>query len=401
MCLRVMRSDVAILTGGGDRPYALGLAASLLDEDIAFDFIGSDFLESPSLQKNEKFRFLNLRGNVDPDVSLLRKIARVLMYYMRLLRYAAISDPKVFHILWNNKVESFDRTILLIYYRFLRKRLVLTVHNVNARKRNGNDGFINRFTLKIQYRLVDHMFVHTKKMKRELQDEFGVPARKISIIPFGINSTVANTAMSCIEARRQLGLSNRHKSILFFGTITPYKGLEYLVEAMARVVATLPECRLIIAGRPKGGAKAYWANIERWISALGLGDKVIQRIGYVPDAEIEVFFKAADVVVLPYLERMVSQSGVLFLGYNFGLPVITSEVGALREDILEGETGFVCKAGDPTALSAAIERFFASDLYNRLDIHRREIISFANERYSWAKVAATTKKVYRSLGINV
>jgi glycosyltransferase involved in cell wall biosynthesis len=389
-----MRSDVAILTGGGDRPYALGLAASLLEEGITFDFIGSDFLESPSLQKNEKLRFLNLRGNMDPDVSLSRKITRILTYYMRLLKYAAISDPKVFHILWNNKLESFDRTILLIYYRLFRKRLVLTVHNVNILKRDGNDGFINRVTLKIQYRLVDHMFVHTEKMKRELQDKFGVPAQKISIIPFGINSTVPNTAMSRIEARRRLGLSDRHKPILFFGNIAPYKGVEYLVEAMSHVVATLPECRLIIAGRPKG-AEDYWANIERRISALGLGDKVIQRIGYVPDAEIEVFFKAADVFALPYVE--VFQSGVLFLGYNFGLPVIASNVGALREDILDGKTGFVCEAGDPAALSAAIEHFFASDLYNSLDIRRCEIFNFASEHYSWAKVAAMTKNVYRSL----
>ena len=54
------------------------------------------------------------------------------MYYAKLIRYAATAKPKIFHILWNNKFESFDRTLLMLYYRFLGKRIVLTAHNVNA-----------------------------------------------------------------------------------------------------------------------------------------------------------------------------------------------------------------------------------------------------------------------------
>ena len=61
------------------------------------------------------------------------------------------------------------------------------------------------------------------------------------------------------------------------------------------------------------------------------------------------------------------QSGVLFLGYNFGLPVIASDVGSLREDIVEGKTGFVCKPRDPIDLAKEIERYFSSELYRRLD----------------------------------
>ena len=389
-----MRPEVAILTGGGDRPYALGLAGSLISEGIAFDFVGSDFLEAPELRQNALVRFLNLRGDMAPDASLARKVARVLGYYVRLLRYATSSEPRIFHILWNNRVESFDRTLLLCYYRLLGKRLVYTVHNVNARKRDGNDGALNRLTLRIQYQLVDHLFVHTEKMKRELQDEFGVSPAKVSVIPFGINSTVPNTALTCTEARRKLGLRESDKTILFFGNIAPYKGVAYLVEAMDLLLRVVPECRLIIAGRPKG-AESYWAAVEQRISTLGIRDRVIERIEYVPDAETEIYFKAADVLVLPYTH--VFQSGVLFLGYNFGVPVIASDVGSLREDIIEGKTGFVCERADPPALAAALERFFSSDLYGRLESRRSEIRDFAADRYSWTKVATITKGVYRSL----
>jgi glycosyltransferase involved in cell wall biosynthesis len=383
-----------LLTGGQDRPYALGLAWSLIAEGVSFDFIAGDFLEAPELRASPYVRFLNLRGDASPDAPLATKVTRVATYYIRLLWYAATSRADVFHILWNNKVESFDRTLLLLYYRFCGKRIVLTVHNVNAGKRDGNDSVLNRLTLWIQYRLVDHLFVHTDQMRRELENDFGVSPANISVIPFGINSTVPETTLSGVEARRRLGITESNKVILFFGNIAPYKGLDYLVEAFALVAPQLPECRLVIAGRPKG-AESYWSGIESRIGSLGLGSRVIQRIEYVPDDETEIYFKAADVLVLPYTK--VFQSGVLFLGYNFGLPVIAADVASLKEDIVEGETGFVCPPRDPAALAGAIERFFASATYNSLSEQRPAIRTFALERYSWATVGRITEEVYRTL----
>jgi glycosyltransferase involved in cell wall biosynthesis len=385
--------QVALLTGGADRPYALGLAGSLIAQGISFDFIGSDFLEAPELRESPQVRFLNLRGDADPDAPLVTKVARVARYYARLLRYAATARPAIFHILWNNKLEFFDRTLLLLYYRSLGKRIVYTVHNVNVGKRDGIDSALNRLTLRIQYRLVDHLFVHTQQMKRELRADFGVADSKISVIPFGMNSTVPETALTGTEARRRLGLVESDKVVLFFGNIAPYKGLEYLVEAMALVANNLPECRLVVAGRPKG-PESYWAGIEERISAV-LGSRAVQRIEYVPDADTEVYFKAADLLVLPYTH--VFQSGVLFLGYNFGLPALVSDVASLKDDIVEGTTGFVCPPRDSAALAQSIERFFASELYRSLPVRRPAIRRFASERYSWTTVGAITREIYRAV----
>jgi len=135
-----IRSTVAVLTGGGDRPYALGLAATLIAQGIAFDFIASDELEVAELRTNPLVRFLNLRKEMHSDVSLKRKVLRVLLYYGRLLAYAATAKPKLFHILWNNKFALLDRTLLMLYYRALGKRIVLTAHNVNAGQRNSRFG---------------------------------------------------------------------------------------------------------------------------------------------------------------------------------------------------------------------------------------------------------------------
>src|SRR5205814_865367 len=117
--------EIALLTGGGDKPYALGMAAALTCEGILLDFIGSDDLQVPELLNNSRVTFLNLRGDQCPNVSAFPKVLRILNYYIRLIRYAAIARPKIFHVLWTNKFVLFDRTLLLTYYRLLGKRIVL------------------------------------------------------------------------------------------------------------------------------------------------------------------------------------------------------------------------------------------------------------------------------------
>ncbi len=384
-------THIALLTGGGDKPYAIGIATALAAAGITTDFIGSDELAVRELLGNSRIRFFNLRGDQTPEVTWVVKMARVLGYYLKLMYYAATAGPKVFHILWNNKIEVFDRTLLMLYYRFFGKRLALTAHNVNAGKRDGNDSWVNRVTLRAQYRLVDRIFVHTEAMRTELCSEFSVPREKVTVIPFGINNTAPKTTLSRSQARQRFGLGGA-KTLLFFGNIAPYKGLEYLTAAFARISKDLPDSRLIIAGRVKG-CEDYWRRIEQGILSGESGDRVIRKIGYIPDEETEVYFKAADVLVLPYTH--VFQSGVLFLGYSFGLPVIAADVGTLSEQIQQGQTGFVFKPRDSADLAAVIRRYFGSELFRNLDCRRLAIQQYANESYSWAKVAKITAEGYR------
>jgi D-inositol-3-phosphate glycosyltransferase len=387
--------NVALLTGGGDKPYALGLAAALTSHDVSLDFIGSDDLKVPELLDNPRISFLNLRGDQRPKASLATKVARVLTYYSRLIRYAATAQPELFHVLWNNKFEVFDRTLLLFYYKVLGKRLVFTAHNVNARKRDGQDSFLNRLSLRIQYRLSDHIFVHTERMKQELLSDFGIQEGKVSVIPFGINNTVPNTALTTLRAKQQLGVSRADKTILFFGNIAPYKGLEYLVSAFIEILKQDGSYRLIIAGKPKR-CEDYWRRVQQNIARSGARDRIIEKIEYIPDEETELYFKAADVLALPYTR--IFQSGVLFLGYSFGLPVIAADVGPLKEEIIEGRNGFLSKSQDSSDLAKTIKRYFASELFGELESQRRLIKQYANERYSWDKVAAITTAVYSDLG---
>ncbi len=391
---KTQKYPVALLTGGIDRSYVFGLVTSLITKGVALDLIGSDDLDFPEFRGQPQVSFFNVHGDQQPVASFAKKITRHLACYGRLIRYAAVSKPKIFHILWNNRFPIVDRALLMLYYRCLGKRIVLTAHNVNQARRDGNDTRVNRATLRIQYRLADHIFVHTEKMKLELIEDFGVQSAQITVIPFGINNSVPDTQLTPAQAKRQLGVKDGKRVLLFFGRIRPSKGLEYLIAAFRENLIRPDDYQLVIAGRPDK-CESYWTAIREMIRPDVQSGRILLRPESIPDDETEVYFKAADVLVLPY--RHIFQSGVIFLGYNFGLPVLATDVGSLRDDIEEGKTGFLFRPEDPVDLARTIEKYFASDLYRELNSRRQEIRDYALERHSWDEVAQRTMRIYGSL----
>jgi glycosyltransferase involved in cell wall biosynthesis len=386
---------VTLLTGGFDKPYAYGLATALMTQHVVLDVIGSEDVDSPEFHGTPLVSFLRFWNDQRSGSGVCAKIARVVVYYARLLRYTAVAQPKIFHILWNNKVQLFDRTLLMFYYKACGKRLVLTAHNVNAGKRDGNDSLLNRLSLRVQYRLCDHLFVHSDKMKAELIEDFGVRGEAVTVIPFGINNSVPDTELTRAQARKRLGIERGDKAILFFGGIRPYKGLEYLVDAFQRMEPEQQRYRLIIAGQVKKGYEDYLSRVQETIRKGAGNQLVVAKYDYIPDEDTEVYFKAADVLALPY--TYVFQSGVLFLAYSFGVPVVATEVGSVGEEIIVGRTGFLCRPCDAADLSGALKRFFASDLLLDADRRRSEIRDHARRSHSWQIIGEMTHRVYKSL----
>jgi glycosyltransferase involved in cell wall biosynthesis len=392
--------EVALLTGGQDRHYAAGLAMSLVERGICLDIIGSDEVDGPEFHGDPRINFLNLRGDQRGNANLWTKVTRVTKYYGRLLRYGVTAKPKVFHILWNNKFEYFDRTLLMLYYKIMGKKLVLTAHNVNAAKRDSSDSWLNRATLRIQYHLADQIFVHTEKMKSEVVDGFGVRETSVTIIPYPINNAIPWTDLTQVEARHRLGIGPDRKTILFFGNIAPYKGLDVLATAFQKLAAGNKDYSLIIAGKPKNGCEDYLQKIRSSLAELVDAGQVIEKIGHIPDEDAEMYFKAADVLALPYIQ--IFQSGILFFAFNFGLPVVASDVGSFRDDVIESKTGFLCKPGDSADLVAGIEKYFQGELFKHLGKNRQEIRTFVEDRHSWSVVAEMTRDVHARLaGLNL
>ena len=385
---------IALLTGGIDKPYVYGLTMAL-SSGMQIDLVGGDAVDCQEFHTSANINFLHFRHNPHEDAGPTAKVASVFLYYARLIHYAATSEAKIFHILWNNKFELFDRTLLMMYYKARQKQIALTIHNVNQARRDSKDTWLNRLTLRIQYRLSDHLFVHTPKMKHELIDSFKVAPDNITVVPFGINNAVPRTELTTSNAKRTLGIRSDEKVILFFGRMRPYKGLEHLLEAFDQLMKLDRGYRLIIAGEPKKGSEKYFANIKETVETIDRDHRIICNLRFIPDDEVELYFKAADVLILPYKE--IFQSGVMFLSFSFGLPVIATRVGSFSDEIEEGTTGFLCNSADAQDLMETITHFFTSDLYTNLDARRPQIRSIVEDRHSWDTVAKITSTVYTHL----
>lgn len=386
---------MALLTGCQDRHYAFGLATALAARGVSVDIIGSDEIDSPELHGNPNLRFLNFRDRQQETASVAAKLWKLFVYYAKLVQYVMRSSPGVLHILWNNKLEIFDRTILMLYYKALKKKVVLTAHNVNQRRRDLKDSWLNRATLKIQYRLCDHIFVHTQKMKDELCEDFGVSEAAVTVIRYPINNAFPETDLTPADAKRCLGLTQNERVILFFGRLVPYKGAELLLDALRLLLDRETNYRLIIAGEPKKGAEEYIEQIQSSVRERFDEGQIILRAQFIPDSDLELYFKAADLMALPYKD--IFQSGVLFLSYSFGLPVVATDVGSFHEEILEGSNGFLCKPGDPTEFARAVETYFASDLYRNLKFRRDKIKDYVRTNHSLEAVAGLTCMAYKKI----
>ena len=153
------------------------------------------------------------------------------------------------------------------------------------------------------------------------------------------------------DAVKQLELHPEKKTLLFFGLIRDYKGLDLLIAALSLLDESY---QLVIAGESYGDFGKYRQAIES--SPARSRIKVLNR--YIADDEVPRLFSAADVLVTPY--RSATQSGVIPIAYHFDLPVLATDVGGLKESIERAGAGLVCL---PTveSLSEGIQKFFRSD----------------------------------------
>lgn len=179
--------------------------------------------------------------------------------------------------------------------------------------------------------------------------------------------------MNRIEAEKSLGLAKEGKNILFFGLIREYKGLDILIKAFSLLDSSF---NLIIAGEPYGSFEHY----QKLIDESPNRERIHHFNGYIKDSEVSRFFSAADVVVLPY--RSATQSGISAISYHFEVPMITTDVGGLRETIADKGTGIVVEKNDPETIASAIVSFFSdSNARKRFE----ECIRAEKERLSWAR----------------
>ncbi|MCR4859923.1 MAG: glycosyltransferase [Bacteroidales bacterium] len=178
------------------------------------------------------------------------------------------------------------------------------------------------------------------------------------------------------EAERILGLPAGRRTLLFFGLIREYKGLDILLKAFDLLD---DRYQLVIAGEPYGSFDKYRKLIED-----GRAPQDVHVFpDYIRDSEVKNYFSAADLTVLPY--RSATQSGISSVSNHFEVPMVVTGVGGLRETVGERGTGIVCDEGSPACVAAAIRRYFDEpDLQERL----LEGIRSEKDRLSWSRFSS-------------
>lgn len=184
------------------------------------------------------------------------------------------------------------------------------------------------------------------------------------------------------SARSGLGYGDDERVILFFGLVRPYKGVEDLIEAFREMPG---DCRLLLAGECYSGAE----DLRKALEAPGTASRARWDERFVPDSEVWAYFRAADLVVLPY--RSATQSGVAQIALSFGRPMVLTRTGGLPELIEEGRTGFLAEPGSPESLAGAISR--ALDLPRGAEMEER--VAEVASRFGWDRYADSLLELIR------
>lgn len=188
------------------------------------------------------------------------------------------------------------------------------------------------------------------------------------------------------EALKALQLDADCRYLLFFGFIRDYKGLDWLLQAMADPRLKNRNIRLIVAGEFYSDSEPYLKLVRE----LGLEEKVALHTDYIPNDRIACYFSAADLVVQPY--KTATQSGVTQIGYHFNKAMLVTDVGGLGEIIADRKSGYVVKP-EVTAIAEAIADFYDHD---RQAAFEQETIKL-KEQFSWTKMTDVMMELYADI----
>jgi len=260
-------------------------------------------------------------------------------------------------------------TVACLVRACARTRVLFLCHNIVPHERRPGDRLLTRLGLRSGHGFI----VQTEAVRDDLL-RFR-PNAAYRLVPLPVYE-IFRSVLPRPEARERIGLDPNDRVVLFFGYVRKYKGLSVLLRAM-RVVRNGLAVKLVVAGEFYEDLSCF----EKEVQDLGLSKDVLVFDEYIPNEDVGTYFVAADVVALPYLSA--TQSGIAQIAYNFDIPVIVSDVGGLRESVIEGKTGFVVPSNDEQALATAISTFF----------RQKEVEDFAanvrqyKTQFSWDRIA--------------
>jgi glycosyltransferase involved in cell wall biosynthesis len=297
---------------------------------------------------------------------------RNLMSMSSMMRIIKDIQPDILHVQETND-PWYDWTLLLNKM----PPLVTTIHDIFRHPGDNSNVFGSEYSKRISFYRSQQLIVHTHQLKKILIEQFSIPQERVNVLPHGeLGSLYQRRVSQSIKAREPY-------TLLFFGRIFPYKGLKYLLEAMPLIAESIPEVKLIIAGKGEN-IRHYFPN--------GYDEKRYEIINdFIPLEEVCNLFQRSTITVLPYIEA--SQSGVAALSYGMGTLVVASDIGGLSEIVKHKEDGLLVPPCDAQSLADAIISLL-SDRYLQQQM-QTAALARCHQDLNWSNIAAQTVQIYQ------
>lgn len=236
------------------------------------------------------------------------------------IRAGLFIDGDIFHFHWWTYYLFPIFFTMLVIAKIKQKKIVCTLHNIRGHETNIVDWLLTKIILLFAHTII----VHSEENQQSLIKRYYIPDEKIVIIPHSVFKFYKIKRILQNQARNFLEIPLNKKVVLFFGTIRKYKGLDLLIRAFSIVRQSIPNATLLIAGE----CWDDWQHYNVLIEQLNLREAVIPVIRYIPTSEVQYYYTAADLLVLPY-RNFESQSGPGTIGLTFRKAMIVSKVGSL------------------------------------------------------------------------
>jgi glycosyltransferase involved in cell wall biosynthesis len=321
----------------------------------------------------------------------LRRVTRAVRYYkewLRQIRRVAELRPDV--VLIGDIRFPFDLFPLMLLRR--KARLFADIcHNVHPFSGGGKSaGLFDRsrrqeFFYRRIYKLFDVVFVHFERNRQEFLQSFGVHPKRVSVIVHGNEEIFRELRTPGVDApalRRRLGLPDNERVVLFFGTLSRYKGTDVLIESFARVHHETG-ARLVLAGFP---FHDFDVEAHRQLTRdAGIENAVTWVPEYIDSGDVAAWMELASVIVFPY--RDIYQSGALHVAQTFGVPTVATAIGAMQDVLTDDVSGLLVPPNDSSAVADALVRLLSDEaLAERLGSRFREE---AQGPFAWTTIART------------
>jgi len=280
-------------------------------------------------------------------------------------------------------IEPFSLSVAFPFLRRAARRVVLSVHNVDPHGYETKKlGRLERYLAHRLYRKADLVFVFSREGREALVGLPGMSPADVVVLPMALHEALPQPPV----AERRCGAEPR---FLFFGRYRSNKGFEVLVAAFLKArEAGLPGT-LVIRGEYPADREAM---VRKRFRDAGCEGALDFANAYVDEGDIDGIFRGADVLVLPYTQFS-SQSGVIFLGYAYRLPILASRVGGLTEAIEDDGTGILVEPGSADRLAdglLGIVRDYGA--FARIDT-----AGLLRAKYSWETIGKATDAAYGKL----